>query len=172
MNKYILTLFCFLTQIAWCSDTATQPTNTYYAKVGTEFGVGYRLHQDAHGCDFSLNYTALSRETWIGAKALYLFYPLFRSNNYFYIGAGGSVIYGTLDLEKRSLNSKDGLSGPYQKTRLYPAFETVIGYEFPIQKQVKLFTQMELLVPVGLNSLFKTQPGSDPKLAVTFGVGF
>lgn len=147
-----------------------------YIKLGTEVGVGYRFHKKAHGCDLSLNYTSLFGETWTGGKALYLFYPSSNSKNYFYMGAGAGIVYGTLDLERSMPALLSGGRGhvSIHKNKTYPTFETAIGYEFLADRKVKLFTQLDLTVPFGSEPLpfFISGPGECWKPAITLGIGF
>lgn len=127
--------------------------NYMYGKVGTEVGLGYRHHQNAHGFDISADLIFLALDNWFSVKGLYLHYPFHDLKRYFYVGAGAGAVY------------EFGDNG----YRVYPALEGVIGYEFRSEKKVKTFLQLEAGVPFSPLSQYAVLPVIP---ALTFGVGF
>ncbi len=170
-----------------------------------EVGIGYRFHRRIHGCDLSVNYASIGRgshhssysyrETWISGKALYLLYPIPKAQG-LYFGTGLGVVHGIFnkkwikyDYKFHNLSIFDIWMGlpifyieriPKQmkihKRKIYPTFETSLGVEFCVYKNVKVFTQFELSIPLQRKSsilvLNQKEPGETWKAAITCGVGF
>ncbi len=155
---------------------SASPIELKYLKIGTEWGGGYRLHKNYHGMDLSLNYAKLGGETWAGGKALYLFYPFYHSQHPFYLGVGSGLVHGRMDIEGSvppQWNNGRGYS-EIHKSKTYPTLEAFIGYEFFLQKRIKLFTQAELSVPLKSQffPLFVKGPGESWRPGVSLGIGF
>ena len=182
MKKIIFTAF-FILSCSLFSDPLTSQIETdsrvkqiKYIKIGSDIGAGYRLHKNAHGFDLSANYASMFGETWTSGKALYLFYPFSSSGNYFYMGAGPGITYGTLDIESSISPLLSNGTGRYSihKSKLYPTLETTLGYEFFTGEKVTLFTQIDLSIPFDSEPLplFIGGPGEGWKPAISLGIGF
>ncbi len=143
-----------------------------YMKIGTEIGVGYRFHQQIHGIDFSLNYSSFFGESSIGGKALYLLYPFSHPKAQIYFGAGAGILHGTLHRKGPTIWGDWAVE--VNKERTYPTIETSLGYQFPIDKKIKVFAQIDLTIPWKSKpiALLITGPGQGWKPALNLGLGF
>ncbi|MDE3045788.1 MAG: hypothetical protein KGJ02_03995 [Verrucomicrobiota bacterium] len=140
---------------------AEEATHLRYVKVGNEMGAGYRYHVKSQGFDLSLNYAPLfGQESWTSGKALYLTYPFYNSQTYFYAGAGAGFLHHTFD----------------RSDKTFPTGELLIGYEFFPEAHEKIFVQVGASIPL-TSDLASPFSALDPakerwKPTVTLGFGF
>ncbi len=148
-------------------DLARETIRLRYLKAGTELGIGYREHKNLHGFDLSLSEAICFYPNWINVKGLYVQYPYHSSRHFFYWGVGAGINY------EFNYHSESGSTPlmPYigcpncHHWRVFPSLEGVVGYEFFADKNVKMFVQGSLSVPVGDASLPFVP-------ALSIGVGF
>lgn len=150
MKKIILSCLLIQAGILSASNETDSLVQIRYAKVGTEVGFGYRLHKESHGFDLSAAYTPILGSNWINAKALYLNYPFYEKDRFFYFGAGLSMVLF------------DSFPRGWHRA---PYLPLAIGYEFSTEKSTKTFLQFDLNFPL------TTYP-SVILPTLTFGFGF
>lgn len=100
-------------------------------------GVGFRHHEGANGCDFSLNAGSIVFFNYAGVKALYLHYPIHAKHRYFYCGVGGGA--GVL----LTIIPTVVPPGSTENTDPMVSLEGVLGWEFFSHKKMKFFIQAE-----------------------------
>lgn len=122
-----------------------EPKNSVFKYIagGSEVTIGLRTHQ-RHGYDISLNHSLVLEKDY-SIRGYYLNYPMHDKNILVYWGIGLGATYwekAPFRNGKYNRHPPKGVSRVAQRTYITNA--VVLGYEFHVRKNTKIFAQLEL----------------------------